>query len=108
RDLVDHPDPPDRSPPDSHASAPSPRSPSHSPQRHRGHRGRRGGDTATIARVGGAMRLAGIFAAIMLLMSAGCHSSKPDPHAAPDAGATLTVANQGFSDVTIYVVSGTT
>ena len=54
------------------------------------------------------MWLAGIFAAIMLLLSAGCHSSKPDTGVAPDAGATLTVENQGFSDMTIYVVSGTT
>ena len=54
------------------------------------------------------MRLPGIFTAVMLVLSAGCHSSKPDTGAAPDAGATLTVENQGFSDMTIYVVSGTT
>jgi hypothetical protein len=56
------------------------------------------------------MRLTGIFAAVILVLSAGCHSSKPDTGAAPapDAGATLTVENQGFSDMTIYVVSGTT
>jgi hypothetical protein len=52
------------------------------------------------------MRSAGIFAGIMLAVSAGCHGSKPDTGPAPDAGATLTVENQGFTDMTIYAVSG--
>jgi hypothetical protein len=54
------------------------------------------------------MRLTGIAAVLTLIASAGCHSSRPDTGAAPDAAATLTVENQGFSDMTIYVVSGTT
>jgi hypothetical protein len=53
------------------------------------------------------MRLAGICSTVMLLASAGCHSSKPETGAAPNAGATLTVENQAFADMTIYAVSGT-
>jgi hypothetical protein len=44
----------------------------------------------------------------MLAAIAGCHARKPDTGAAPEAGATLTVENQGFTDMTIYAVSGTT
>ena len=51
------------------------------------------------------MRLAGIVA---LAVIAGCHAGKTDTAAAPEAGATLTVENQGFTDMTIYAVSGTT
>jgi hypothetical protein len=54
------------------------------------------------------MRLAGILAGVMLVVSAGCHSGEPDAGPAPNAGATLTVENQGFADMTIYAVSGTT
>lgn len=54
------------------------------------------------------MRLAAILAGIILIVSLGCHSAKPNTGAAPDAGATLTVENQGFTDMTIYAVSGTT
>lgn len=54
------------------------------------------------------MRAIGLCLLVTSLAFTGCHSSKPDTGAAPDAGATLTVENQGFSDMTIYVVSGTT
>lgn len=47
-------------------------------------------------------------AGLTFIVVAGCHSGKPTTGAAPEAGATLTVENQGFSDMTIYAVSGTT
>jgi hypothetical protein len=53
------------------------------------------------------MRLIGIVAVLTFSASTGCHSGKPDAGPAPNAGATLTVENQGFTDMTIYAVSGT-
>ena len=54
------------------------------------------------------MRLAGMLACSALTIFAGCHGGKPDTSAVPETGATLTVENQGFTDMTIYAVSGTT
>jgi hypothetical protein len=45
---------------------------------------------------------------LTLAVMTGCHAAKPDSAAAPEAGATLTVENQGFTDMKIYAVSGTT
>jgi hypothetical protein len=45
---------------------------------------------------------------LTILLVAGCHTGKADTSAAPAAAATLTVENQGFTDMTIYAVSGTT
>jgi hypothetical protein len=53
------------------------------------------------------MRFAGIVTGVMLMSTFGCHSGKPETGAAPNAGATLTVENQGFTDMNIYAVSGT-
>jgi hypothetical protein len=47
-------------------------------------------------------------AGLTLIAGLSCHSGKPSTGAAPEAGATLTVENQGFTDMTIYAVSGTT
>jgi hypothetical protein len=43
-----------------------------------------------------------------MMLIAGCHGGKPESPAAPAAGATLTIENQGFTDMTIYALSGTT
>jgi hypothetical protein len=55
-----------------------------------------------------AMRSVGIFVWITLGGIAGCHGGKPDTGAAPAVGATLTLENQGFTDMTIYAATGTT
>lgn len=52
------------------------------------------------------MRLAGIVAGITLGSERGLPCSKPDTGPAPDAGATLIVENQAFTDMTIYAVNG--
>jgi hypothetical protein len=54
------------------------------------------------------MRLIRAVAGLTFILIAGCHHGKPDTGAAPEASATLTVENQGFTDMTIYAVSGTT
>jgi len=54
------------------------------------------------------MRRVGAVIGITLALIAGCHTPKPDTTATPETGATLTVENQGFTDMTIYAVSGTT
>jgi hypothetical protein len=54
------------------------------------------------------MRAIAIVGGFTMMLVVGCHGAKPDTGAAPAAGATLTVENQGFTDMTIYAVSGTT
>ncbi|HEY7636427.1 MAG TPA: hypothetical protein VH763_12815 [Gemmatimonadales bacterium] len=54
------------------------------------------------------MRLIRMVAGLTWMVVASCHARKPAAAAGPEAGATLTVENQGFTDMTIYAVSGTT